>query len=46
MELFALIRVVSWFVFMGSWLLAPHANLSPWLDAEAEEKQGTGMGTG
>lgn len=46
MELFALIRAVFWFVFMDSWLLGPHVNLSPWLDAEAEEKQDTGMGGG
>lgn len=45
-ELFALIRAVFWFVFMDSWLLGPHVNLSPWLDAEAEEKQDTGMGGG
>lgn len=44
MELFALIRAVFWFVFMDSWLLGPHVNLSPWLYAEAEEKQDTGMG--
>lgn len=30
---------MSWFVFVGSWLLGPHANPSPWLDAEAEKMQ-------
>lgn len=44
MELFALIRAMSRFVFMGSWLLGPHASLSPWLNAEAGEKQDNGMG--
>lgn len=39
-----LVRAMSWLVFVGSWLLDPRANPSPWLDAETEKKQDPGTG--
>lgn len=41
-----LISATSCFVFVGSWLLGPHAKPSPWLDAEAEKKLDPGKGWG